>query len=143
MSFLLNIQGQVAGVKIQLEYDVLSGQFLHVQVGPGNRNDKTYGTTCLKTVESGDLGYFDLKDLQAIHENEAYYISRLKLNTRVYIKNPTPEYFKNGALKKQTAYLQLNTAEILHQLKSGETIEILEAYISHKQKLQLLSSFIV
>ena len=40
-----------AGVKIQLEYDVLRGQFLHVQVGPGNRNDKTYGTTCLKTVE--------------------------------------------------------------------------------------------
>lgn len=26
-------------------------------------------------------------------------------------------------------------AEILHQLKSGETIEILEAYIGHKQKL--------
>lgn len=67
-----------AGVKIQLEYD------------------KTYGTTCLKTVESRDLGYFDLKDLQAIHENEAYYISRLKLNTRVYIKNPTPEYFKTA-----------------------------------------------
>ena len=62
--------------------------------------------------------------------------SRLKLNTRVYIKNPTPDNTsKNGALKKQTAYLQLNTAEILHQLKSGETIEILEAYISHKQKL--------
>ena len=44
-----------AAVKIQLEYDVLRGQFLHVQVSPGNRNDKTYGTTCLKTVESGDL----------------------------------------------------------------------------------------
>ena len=57
----------MAGVKIQLEYDVLRGQFLHVQVSPGNRNDKTYGTTCLKTVESGDLclpdlGYFDLKE---------------------------------------------------------------------------------
>ena len=34
--------------------------------------------------------------------------------------------------KKQTAYLQLNMAEILHLLKSGEKIEILEAYIGHK-----------
>ena len=64
-------RGNTAGVKIQLEYDVLRGQFLHVQVGPGNRNDKTYGTTCLKTVESGDLclpdlGYFDLKEARVI-----------------------------------------------------------------------------
>ncbi|HFK1743107.1 TPA: IS4 family transposase, partial [Bacillus cereus] len=54
-----------AGVKIQLEYDLLSGQFLNVQLGPGKNNDKTYGTICLETVEAGDLclrdlGYFDL-----------------------------------------------------------------------------------
>ena len=62
-----------AGVKIQLEYDLLSGQFLNVQLGPGKNNDKTYGTICLETVEAGDLclrdlGYFDLGDLQAIHD---------------------------------------------------------------------------
>lgn len=52
------------------------------------RIDKTYGTICLETVGAGDLclrdlGYFDLGDLQAIHDKEAYYISRLKLNTRI------------------------------------------------------------
>ena len=62
-----------AGVKIQLEYDLLSGQFLNVQLGPGKNNDKTYGTICLETVEAGDLclrdlGYFDLGDLQTIHD---------------------------------------------------------------------------
>ena len=36
-------------------------------------NDKTYGTICLETIEKGDLclrdlGYFDLSDLQAIHD---------------------------------------------------------------------------
>ncbi len=84
-----------AGMKIQLEYDLLSGQFLNVQLGPGKNNDKTYGTICLETVEADDLclrdlGYFDLGDLQTIHDKEAYYISRLKLNTRIYIKNPEP-----------------------------------------------------
>lgn len=70
-----------AGVKIQLEYDLLSGQFLNVQLGPGKNNDKTYGTICLETVEKGDLclrdlGYFDLSDLQGIHDKKAYYISQ-------------------------------------------------------------------
>ena len=129
-----------AGVKIQLEYDVLSGQFLHVHVGPGKNNDKTYGTICLQTVEAGDLclrdlGYFDLGDLQAIHEKKAYYISRLKLNTRIYIKNPAPETFKNGTLKKHTEYIQLDMAQLMATLMPGQTMEIEEAYIGQKQKL--------
>ncbi len=129
-----------AGVKIQLEYDLLSGQFLNVQLGPGKNNDKTYGTDCLESVEAGDLclrdlGYFDLRDLQAIHEKEAYYISRLKLNTRIYIKNPEPEYFKNGTMKKQTEYIQLDMAQIMKELEPGETMEISEAYIGKIQKL--------
>ena len=129
-----------AGVKIQLEYDLLSGQFLNVHVGPGKNNDKTYGTICLESVEAGDLclrdlGYFDLGDLQAIHEKKAYYISRLKLNTRIYIKNPAPETFKNGTLKKHTEYIQLDMAQMMAELTPGETIEIQEAYIGQKQKL--------
>ena len=129
-----------AGVKIQLEYDLLSGQFLNVQLGPGKNNDKTYGTICLETVETGDLclrdlGYFDLGDLQAIHGKEAYYISRLKLNTRIYIKNPEPEYFNNGTLKKQTEYIQLDMTQMLSGLIPGETMEIPEAYIGQNQKL--------
>lgn len=31
-----------AGVKIQLEYDLLSGQFMHVHSGPGKQNDRNY-----------------------------------------------------------------------------------------------------
>lgn len=129
-----------ASVKIQLEYDLLSGQFLNVHVGPGKNNDKTYGTICLQTVEAGDLclrdlGYFDLGDLQTIHEKKAYYISRLKLNTRIYFKNPMPETFKNGTVKKQTEYSQLDMAQIMAELTPGETIEVDEAYIGQKQKL--------
>ena len=121
-------------MKIQLEYDLLSGQFLNVQLGPGKNNDKTYGTICLETVKAGDLclrnlGYFDLGDLQTIHDKGAYYISRLKLNTRIYIKNPEPKYFNNGTLKKQTEYIQLDMTQMMSDLIPGATIEIPEAYI--------------
>ncbi|MED2440615.1 IS4 family transposase, partial [Bacillus thuringiensis] len=60
-----------AGMKIQLEYDLLSGQFLHIHTGPGKQHDRTYGSLCVPTVTTNDLcirdlGYFHLKDLQHI-----------------------------------------------------------------------------
>lgn len=82
-----------------------------------------------------DLGYFDLSDLQAIHDKKAYYISRLKLNTRIYIKNPEPKYFNNGTLKKKTEYIQLDMTQMMSGLPPGETMEIPEAYIGQNQKL--------
>ncbi|PIE91629.1 IS4 family transposase, partial [Bacillus fungorum] len=44
-----------AGVKIQLEYDLLSGQFLHIHTGPGKQHDRTYGSLCAPTVKANDL----------------------------------------------------------------------------------------
>nr|WP_255292300.1 transposase [Bacillus cereus] len=35
--------GKAAGVKIQLEYDLLGGQFLHVVLRPAKENDVNYG----------------------------------------------------------------------------------------------------
>lgn len=131
---------QNAGVKIQLEYDLLSGQFLHVHVGSGKHNDKTYGSTCLTSLQSNDvcirdLGYFDLKDLYAIDKCGAYFISRLKLNTRIYQKNKEPEYFHNGTIKKHSEYIQLNMEQFIDQLQPGETYAIPEIYIGMYQKL--------
>ncbi|AND28751.1 IS4-like element IS231F family transposase [Bacillus thuringiensis] len=131
---------QTAGIKIQLEYDLHSGQFFNFQVGPGKNNDKTFGTECLDTLRPGDLcirylGYFSLEDLDLMDQRGTYYISRLQLNTNVYVKNPSPEYFKNGAIKKQSEYIQINVIQILNQLQPGETIEYQQAYIGDKQQL--------
>ena len=62
-----------------------------------------------------------------------YYISRLKLNTNVYVKKP--EYFKNGAIKKQSEYIQIDVKQILKQLQPGETFELQNAYVGDKQQL--------
>jgi hypothetical protein len=126
--------GHTAGEKIQLEYDLLSGQFLHVHSGPGKQNDRTYGSTCLQTVQTGDLcirdlGYFDLEDLHQMDEKGACYIYRLKLNTRIYQKNPNPGYFKDGRMKKQSEYVQLDMEDLMLQLQPGQNHEIHKAYI--------------
>ncbi len=49
-----------AGIKIQLEYDLLSGQFLHVHTGSGKQHDRTYGSLGVQTVKANDLCIQDL-----------------------------------------------------------------------------------
>ncbi|AKR39042.1 transposase [Bacillus thuringiensis] len=131
---------QTAGIKIQLEYDLHSGQFLNFQVEPGKNNDKTFGTECLATLQPGDLcirdlGYYSLEDLDQMDQRGVYYISRLKLNNMVYIKNKSPEYFRNGTVKKQSQYIKVDLEHIMNTLKPGQVYEITEAYIGKNKKL--------
>lgn len=46
-----------------------------------------------------------------------------------------PEYFKNGTIKKQSKYIQIDVKQILKQLQPGETFELKHAYIDDKQQL--------
>ncbi|HDR7586496.1 IS4 family transposase [Bacillus mycoides] len=129
-----------AGVKIQLEYDLLSGQFLHIHTGPGKQHDRTYGSLCAPTVTANDLcirdlGYFHLKDLQHIQDKKAYYISGIKSNTRIYQKNPTPDYFQDGRIKKGTEYIQIDMEVLMNSLHPGQTCEISDAYVGMIDKV--------
>ncbi|EJQ94051.1 IS4 family transposase [Bacillus cereus] len=129
-----------AGIKIQLEYDLLSGQFLHIYTGPGKQHDRTYGSLCVPTVTANDscirdLGYFHLKDLQHIQDKKAYYISRIKSNTRIYQKNPTPDYFQDGRIKKGTEYIQIDMEVLMNSLQPGQTCEISDAYVGMTDKV--------
>ncbi|WP_144499687.1 IS4 family transposase, partial [Bacillus thuringiensis] len=129
-----------AGVKIQLEYDLLSGQFLHIHTGPGKQHDRTYGSLCVPTVAANDLcirdlGYFHLKDLQYIQDKKAYYISRIKSNTRIYQKNPNPDYFQDGRIKKGTEYIQIDMEVVMNSLQPGQTYEISNAYVGMTDKV--------
>ncbi|SEJ87293.1 Transposase DDE domain-containing protein [Bacillus thuringiensis] len=129
-----------AGVKIQLEYDLLSGQFLHIHTDPGKQHDRTYGSLCVPTVTTNDLcirdlGYFHLKDLQHIQDKKAYYISRIKSNTRIYQKNPKPNYFQDGRIKKGTEYIQIDMEVLMNSLQLGQTCEISNAYVGMTDKV--------
>ncbi len=80
-----------AGVKIQLEYDLLSGQFLHIHTGPGKQHDRTYGSLCVPTVTANDLcirdlGYFHLKDASNTYKIKRLIISHVSNRIHVFIK---------------------------------------------------------
>ena len=111
-------------MKIQLEYDLLSGQFLDIHTGSGKQHDRTYGSLCAPTVAANDLcirdlGYFHLKDLQYIQDKKAYYISRIKSNTRIYQKIPPLIIFKMEESKRDRVYTDRYGG--LNELSSART----------------------
>lgn len=128
-----------AGMKIQLEYDLKTGEFLHVDVGSGSTSDGLYGAKLAKTVEKKDLcirdlGYFCLDDFEQIEPRGAYYISRLKINVRVYQKSEKIERFKNGNVKKDSVYTEIDLEAMMNQLEAGEVIELDEVYLGREKK---------
>ncbi|MED3244806.1 IS4 family transposase, partial [Bacillus thuringiensis] len=58
-----------------------------------------------------------------------------KLNTNVYIKNPTPAFFHNGTIKKQTEYVKINLQMMMERLLPGETYEVGNVYVGDQKVL--------
>ncbi len=123
-----------AGAKIQLEYDLFSGRVMETYLGAEKEGDKQFSDTHLSEIRPGDLcirdlGYFDLREYQNIQKSGGYYITRVKTTTRLFIKNPRPETFKNtNKQKKHSQYLPISLEELADTLQPGQTIEFPEVY---------------
>ena len=81
-----------AGISIQYEYDLKSGQITDLTITPGTRNDRTDATETAHRMEKGDLilrdlGYFSTPVLEKCAAGEAFFLSRLNCSTHVYDEN--------------------------------------------------------
>jgi hypothetical protein len=132
---------QPSGVKIQLEYELKSGNLINLAVGAGSGNDNIFGSKIRETIKSGDiilrdLGYFSFEDFLDVEKREAFYISRLKPNIAVYIESNDIEYYKNGTTKKSSLFKRIYISEIMKQMRDGEHYEINDVYIGTEKKLK-------
>lgn len=131
-----------AAAKIQLQFDLLSGNFTCCEVQEGVVADASYTNTMLSMIKPNDLsladlGYFKSDFLNKIKEKGAYYISKIKCNTRVYIKNPNPEFYKTtGNIKKSTEFIKVDIYESIKNLREGETIELKDIFIGSEKELK-------
>jgi hypothetical protein len=71
-----------AGVSIQFEYDIKSGDILYMSIGNGSSNDHEEKSEACAKIENGDLiirdlGYFSREVFQAFMDKGAYFLSRL------------------------------------------------------------------
>ena len=76
--------GPIASLKVQLNFEFLSGHLTHIVFRPGKEPDQAFADA-LDWVQPGslnirDLGYFSLDNLQTI-DSQAYYISRFLFGT--------------------------------------------------------------
>ena len=95
--------GSKAGIKIQFGYDLKTSKFFYV-IHDGNIPDNNYKNSYIDAVQAGDLtirdlGYFVIKTLHEINEKKAHYLSRLKLDTKVYQKNQNGELVELDLVK--------------------------------------------
>lgn len=115
-----------SGVKVQLEYDLITGQFLHLVVRDGIESDIRFSKEINQTLLPGDLcirdlGYFSVESLKEIDEQGAFYISRLRTQTKVY-------------KKKGKEWEEIDLVQIGSTLKKNETYEMRDLYIGHKKQ---------
>lgn len=136
---------QPSGIKIQLEYELKSGNFMHIDVGPGSGNDNTFGSKIKDTFKAGDLslrdlGYFNFKDFEDMENKKSFYVSRLKPNIAVYVKNENVEYLKNGQPRKSSVYKRLFLKDVASKMQEGQIKEIPDAFVgrTEKRKVRLI-----
>jgi len=78
-----------ATMKIQSVYDLLSGYVIHFTISGFTRTDQAASPDILTIAQKGDLvlrdlGYFVLSVFKRIHENGAFFLSRLRHKVALY-----------------------------------------------------------
>jgi transposase len=91
--------GNAAGVTIQYEFDLKTGQFLDLTVTEAARNDQRDANETANNVFENDLiirdlGYFSTSVLQKIDKEKAFFLSKLQAATGVYDENGVEIDFK-------------------------------------------------
>jgi len=103
----------VGGLHTQFEFDLLSGKVSELQIHNALHQDWADARQTIDNVEKGslilrDLGYFDKKVFAEIMSRDAYFLSRLKPKSLLYV-------LKNGKKEKlclESVYKQLQNNKL-------------------------------
>lgn len=87
-----NRYGETAGVKVNLSFDLVTGNAITHTLESALEQDKTIGKETLAMLRPRDLivrdmGYFILSEFDYIEQNQAFWLSRLPLTTSVTLLN--------------------------------------------------------
>lgn len=117
--------GGEAMLKLQFNYDLLSGQIQDLKPYSGRDSDYKYQKESEKGFKANslyirDLGYFDTAHFYELDQQGAYFLSRSKSNQNYYTKDEKGNYHK---------------LEIENYLpKDGERIELKDIYVGVAKK---------
>ena len=87
----------LACAALQFEYDVISKHITCLSVENAKVSDKAFADKQMDNIKAGelilrDLGYYSINSYKAIEDKQAFYISRLKPQISIFIKNSEGDY---------------------------------------------------
>ncbi|WP_162632678.1 IS4 family transposase [Paraliobacillus zengyii] len=124
------------GAKIQLEYELFEGKFLHTFLYDQTKSDQHAARELADTIEPGDLilrdlGYFSGEHLKKIDRAGGFYISRVPANMTFWT------WDKKGKM------MQIKPEEDAKKLEHGEAIDYGHIQIGKKGKNTLQTRLVV
>lgn len=111
---------------IQFEYDILSKRICSLELGSAKQSDKTFADKRMDNIKAGeliirDLGYYSVDSYKKIEDSNAFYISRLKSQIKIYEK-------QGGQ------YVELDLTTLIKRIKKVESPTLIRKYISGLKK---------
>jgi hypothetical protein len=100
-----------AGISIQYEYGLKSGEITGLNITPANRNDRADAGQSASNMDARDLiirdlGYFSTEAFNAYLAGQAFFLSRLDASTNVYDQ-------ENNLLSFKRVYREMSESGIL------------------------------
>lgn len=122
-----------SAVKLHLEFDLLTGTFINLEVSIGTKNDMDYGWDILNIIKKNDLcirdlGYYSSLHFKKLTEKGSYYISKIKSNTKIYSYDEKYSKFSATEYKKGELF-EIDIAKISETLTPNETFELADILI--------------
>jgi len=118
-----NFSKEKGALCIQFEYDLISGNWLSLEITKGTRNDQADSKETLAQIKEGelyirDLAYATTIYLEKIIEKKAFFLNRLKTQIGVYLIGNQELDWKNldNKFKKSNADI-LDLDVLIHQDK--------------------------
>lgn len=131
-----------AGIKIQVEFDYLSGQLLWLRPEDGKAADTQTGFQRLKCLEPNDLciqdlGYYHLDLFEEIERCSAYFLTRARLDTQFFLEVENPPLHPDGTYVEKYRYTRVNILDEIQDLERGCSKEWPIMYIGRHKKIPL------
>ena len=122
-----------AYVKIQQEFDVLTGQLHFFSMDLENINDTVMGARRVPFLEGQelclqDLGYFHFAMFEGIQEKEGYFLTRFRNDAYLAYKNPFPAHHPDGSVIASSEFQRIDLVGLCDRMMPGEVLELEEVY---------------
>lgn len=124
-------------VKIQYEFDYLTGRFTFFYLDLTNTNDAVIGKKRVPFLEENelclqDMGYFSYETLKNIQDYDSYFLTKFRSDAYLGYQNPFPAHHPDGRVVQNSRYQKIDLVELCRNLSAGEVLELENVYFGDK-----------